>query len=246
MICRPLMGVDHQRRGCATKLNWDKVRGTGRGPRFQSRQVLLIRAFLAAFLLAFFGRVAGAAEQQQLDASPALFSVLAAINAAGYDADLDSAANSPVREVIRKELAGKEIPVLEEIRRFFAAHRQKDWTAELSQYISFALSVDDPPAFKYRFQSHQLPPDVVPLAGFETLMARFHREAGIEGLWQKAQPAFEQAIARYHQPATRAVLEVNGYLRSSAGGYLGRRFQIYVDLLGAPNQIHTRSYAGDY
>ena len=49
---------------------------------------------------------ADAAEPQgQLDASRALFSVLAAINAAGYDADLASAANHPLRQIIRQEIA---------------------------------------------------------------------------------------------------------------------------------------------
>ena len=186
-----------------------------------------------------------AAEPGQLDASPALFSVLAAINAAGYDADLDSPANHPLREVVRHELAAKRVPSLEELKRFVARHRQKDWTAELSQYVSFALSVDGPPSFKFRFPTHQLPPDVQPLEGFDALMRRFWKEAELEPLWQKAQPAIEQALERYQQPAARAVLEVNAYLRSSTRGWLGRRFQIYLDLLGAPNQIHTRSYADD-
>ena len=207
---------------------------------------MLIRALLAGFLLTRITIPASAAEQGQLDASPALFSVLAAINAAGYDADLDSLANHPLRGAIRRELATLKTPSLEELRSFLARHRQKDWTAELSQYVSFALSVDGPPNFKYRFLSHQLPPDVTPLEGFDDLMRRFYREAGIEQLWQKAQPAFEQALVRYQQPAIRALLEANGYLRNPASGYLGRRFQIYVDLLGAPNQIHTRSYLDDY
>ncbi len=186
------------------------------------------------------------AEQGQLDTSPSLFTVLAAINAAGYDADLDSPANDPLREIVRKELASRQIPCLDELKRFFSEHRQKDWTAELSQYVSFALSVDGPPGFKYRFPMNQLPPDVFPLQGFEQLLARFHREAGIDELWRKSQPAFERAIARYHEPVARAVLEVNAYLRNVTSGFLGRRFQIYIDLLGAPNQIHTRSYGDDY
>src|SRR5262249_48895205 len=33
---------------------------------------------------------------------------------------------------------------------------------------------------------------------------------------------------------------------NSGAGYLGRRFQIYVDLLGAPNQVQSRSYGDDY
>ena len=40
--------------------------------------------------------------------------------------------------------------------------------------------------------------------------------------------------------------EANAYLRNPTSGLRGRRFQIYVDLLGAPNQIQTRSYKDDY
>ena len=186
------------------------------------------------------------AEQGQLDASPALFSVLAAINAAGYDADLDSPSNHSLRAEVRKELASRPASSLAELKRFFEEHRQKSWAAELSQYVSFALSVDGPPNFKYRFLAHQLPPDVKPLEGFDKLMRRFHKEAQLDELWQKAQPAIEEALGRYQQPAARALLEVDAYLRSSTGGYLGRRFQIYVDLLGAPHQIHVRNYGNDY
>lgn len=188
-----------------------------------------------------------AAERGQLDASPALFSVLAAVNAAGYDAEIDSPSNHPLREEIRRQLASRDIPVLYELKRFYAEHRRKDAWADLGQYISFALSVDDPPKFAYRMkQLYLLPPDVIELAGFEKLMVRFHREAGIDELWQRAQPAFEQAIARYHEPVSRAILEANGYLRNPTSGFLGRRFQVYIDLLGAPNQIHSRSFADDY
>jgi hypothetical protein len=66
---------------------------------------------------------------------------MAAINAAGYDTDIASPNNSPLRETIRKELAGKQIPSLPALKAFYREHRQDDPTADLSQYISFALSV---------------------------------------------------------------------------------------------------------
>jgi tetratricopeptide (TPR) repeat protein len=203
----------------------------------------LIRFLLA---LALAAGCLPAAELGQLDASPSLFSVLAAINAAGYDADLASGANHPLRERVRRELAGKNIPSLVDLKRFFSDHRQKDWTAELSQYVSFALSVDGPPSFSYRFMQNELPPDVAPLEGLPELMARFHREAGIDELWRQAQPELEAALGRYHEPVTRAVTEANAYLRYTSSGYLGRRFQILIDVLGAPNQIQIRSYKDDY
>jgi tetratricopeptide (TPR) repeat protein len=201
-------------------------------------------AAAAVLLICAAGRL-GAAEEGQLDASRSLFSILAAINAAGYDADLDSPANHPLRAQIRRELASRNIPCLNELRTFFENHRQSDWTAELSQYVSFALVVDGPPNFAYRLKRNEIPPDVTALGGFQALMVRFHREAGLDALWQQAQPEFDAAIARYHAPVTRAVSAVSGYLRMEATGFSGWRFQVYVDLLGAPHQIQTRTYANE-
>ena len=42
-------------------------------------------------------------------------------------------------------------------------------------------------------------------------------------------------IGHYAAPVSRAVLEVNAYMRNVTSGYLGRRFQVYVDLMG-PSQ----------
>src|ERR1700736_2349236 len=50
----------------------------------------------------------------------------------------------------------------------------------------------------------------------------------------------------YHGPLTAPIFHANAYLRNPTSGFPGRRFQIYVDLLGAPNQIQTRSYKDDY
>ena len=143
---------------------------------------------------------------------------MAAINAAGYDTDADSPNNSPLRETIRKELAGKQIPSLAALKDFYREHRQADATADLSQYISFALSVDGPPNFEPKGRAVEVPPDAAPLDGFGPLLAKFYDEAGIEELWNQSQPAFEQAIDRYHEPVAEAVLQVNGFLRNETSG----------------------------
>jgi tetratricopeptide (TPR) repeat protein len=209
----------------------------------------LIRSFLSVFVLA--GCLSLRAAQapigvEQLDGSQALFAVMAAVNAAGYDADLDSPFNSPVRAMVRREVAAKNPACLADLRTFVATHRQKDATAELSQYISFGLSVGPPPGFEFRYHANELPPDVVALDGFQDLLRKFYREADVEELWRKAQPAFEEMIARYQRPAMAALLQTNAYLRASTSPTLGSSFQIYVCLLGAPLQIQTRSYKDDY
>lgn len=186
---------------------------------------------------------APAADEGQLDVNQTLFTVLAAINAAGYDADLESPANHPLRKAVREYIASKNPPVLTDLKAFFAAHKKANSTAELSQYISFGLSVGDPPDFKFKYRTLDLPPDVVPLAELPELLSRFYREAEIDQIWPKCQPAFEEALARYHEPVLQAVLQVNAYLRNETSGSAGRGFQIYLELLAPPNQIQSRRYA---
>jgi tetratricopeptide (TPR) repeat protein len=182
----------------------------------------------------------------QLDASETLFTVLAAINCAGYDGDLDSGANSPVRRQVRQTIAAKNLNSVEALKKFVAAHRQADAGAELSQYISFALTVGGPPDFQSTLKPEELPMDVRKLDGLIPLIASFYRQADIEDLWKQVRPAYDRTIAAYHGGVTTALFETNGYLRNATSGYRGRQFQIYVDLMGAPNQIQTRSYKDDY
>ncbi|MGO4881792.1 MAG: tetratricopeptide repeat protein [Bryobacteraceae bacterium] len=185
-------------------------------------------------------------EQGQLDTSPTLFAVMTAINAAGYDTDADSPNGSPLRAAIRKQLAARQIPCLDALKSFYVEHRRSDPTANLSQYISFALSVDGPPDFSPKGRTADTPPDAVTLEGLTPLLEKFYEQAGIEDLWKQSQPDFDRAIERYHEQVSEAVLQVNGFLRHETSGASPTRFQIYIDLLGAPNQIQTRSYGANY
>jgi tetratricopeptide (TPR) repeat protein len=189
---------------------------------------------------------AASADTGQLDASPSLFTVMAAINAVGYKADNASTANHPLREAIQKELAKRSIPSLPAIKDFFEKHRKRTDSGELGQYISFALSCSGPPTFEFTQRDVDIPPDAAAIRDFSRLIAAFYKEANIEDLWKRSQPAIEQYLARYHEPVTNAVLTVNGYLRQMTSGFKNRRFQIYIELQAAPNQIQTRSYGDNY
>ncbi len=182
----------------------------------------------------------------QLDSNETLFTVMAAINAAGYDAEIANEANSPVRKAVRDHLKALDLPVMDELRRFVRAHHQTDAGADLSQYISYALVVNGPPNFAPRYNSATVPPDVDALYGITPLIVQFYREAHIAELWKRVQKPYDQAIEQLQRPVVNAVQQVNSYLRQDTAGYLGRNFQIYVDLLGAPNQVQTRSYVDDY
>jgi len=185
-------------------------------------------------------------ERGQLDASPTLFTVMAAINAAGYDAELASPNNHPLRNGIRQAIAAKNPECLEDLRKFYLQHRQDTDTATLSQYISFALAVDGLPDFTFKGRSVDMPPDAQEVAGIAPLLERFAHEVDIQDLWKRSQKAIEQYVAFYHTPVSQAILQANGYLRQMTSGFQGSRFQIYVELLAAPNQVQTRSYGRNY
>ena len=189
---------------------------------------------------------AAAGEPGQLDASPVLFTVMAAINASGYDADLTSPNNVQLRHDIRREIAQRNVPSLPALKAFFAKHRKRTDTEELGQYISFALSADGPPGFAVKPRGSDVPPDVSALLELSPLLAAFYKEAGIEDLWKRSQSAIDSYVSRYHAAVSEAVLQANVYLRQQTSGFRGRHFQIFVELLAAPNQVQTRSYSNEY
>ncbi len=206
---------------------------------------MLIRAVFITILLAAT-LFAQQPQTGQLDSNPALFTILAALNAVGYAADLDSPANHPLRKAVREYVTKRNPPSLEQLRVFFREHKKANASQELSQYVSLALCLTAPPELELAHPDRQLPPDAEPLAGGIPLFRKFYQEADIENVWKQVQPAIDQVLDRYQAPVSRAVTEASGYLRVPLGtAFLGRKFQIYVDLLGAPHQIHTRSYGDD-
>ncbi|MBV8707151.1 MAG: tetratricopeptide repeat protein [Acidobacteriaceae bacterium] len=212
--------------------------------RFTFISLLLLTAGVAASPGSFpQGAPAGSGENG-FSVSPTLFTTLAAINTAGYNAGIDSPINEhyKVRTQIRQELAKRKIPSLPELTAFYKQHKKPTDTGDLSQYISFALVANGPPNFEV---PAQVPPDVQALAGLSELLARFYKEANLEDLWTRAQPAYAAAMSEYQEPVIGTLFETNGYLRNPSG-YLGRKFQIYLDLLAAPDQIQVRSYRDDY
>jgi tetratricopeptide (TPR) repeat protein len=143
-------------------------------------------------------------------------------------------------------LAKRKLSSVGPLREFFKQHRKRDDTAELSQYISFALTAGGPPDFAIHKRDIEIPPDVQPIQQLSPLLAVFYKEAGIADLWQRSQNAINQHIARYHSPVAESVLLVNSYLRQQTSGFRGRHFQILIELQAAPNQIQTRSYGNEY
>ncbi len=182
----------------------------------------------------------------QIDSNQTLFYVLAAINAAGYDEQADSSTNSPLRARVRQYLAQQNLQSLAPLRRFVRDHKPRNPGAELGQYISFALLSKGAPDFTPANPDLPQPADADALYDFPPVLAAFYQEARLGVLWQQAQPDYDNAIAQIHEPITLAAQQVNAYLRYVNTGVRRGRFQVLVDLMGAPNQVQFRNYIDDY
>ena len=175
-----------------------------------------------------------------------LFTVMAAINAAGYDEGTDPTELNPVRAAVRDQLAGLEIPSLPALREYYAAHRLADPARDLSQYISLALLLTGPPKFELTLSPVNLPPDATELKDMPPLIAAFYEQAGIAELWAKHLYDMEQDAGRYQRLLAKVIQETSGYLRMETPNYLGVRFAIYVNPLGATGQTDVRNYGDNY
>jgi len=182
-----------------------------------------------------------------LDSNEQLFCVLAAINAAGYDAGLGIETGDNTREEVRGALSRQNAPVLSDLRKFYTAHQVADDSgATLGEYVSLALLVGPPPNFAFTVPETDLPPDAKGVKGLVPLLRRFYVEANLLDLWARVHPRYENAIEAYSDKVRSSVTLADAYLRFPSGAYLGRDYDIYLSLLGAPEQVQARIYGSNY
>lgn len=176
----------------------------------------------------------------------ALFSVLAAINLAGYDSGLDSEPATGVRHEARAWCAKRQPEVLPALARFYHDHQLADSSADLGQYLSLALLLGPPPDFNPTVADADLPPDGAAVKEIVPLLQRFYREAGVKELWTRLQPVYESTINDWSGPIRQSITTTDAYLRFPAGAYLGRTYTINIGLLSAPGQVQARIYGENY
>jgi tetratricopeptide (TPR) repeat protein len=207
--------------------------------------------WLAGILLALLLLPVSAYPQQPgnvlLDSSEQIFCVLAALNAAGYDKGLVAGSPDSTRLEVRTILDAEKAPVASDLEKFYAEHHVgNDPGADLGQYLSLALLLGSPPDFRLTVPQTDLPPDAKAVAGLVPLLKSFYDQAGLLKLWARFQPRYRASLERYTEDVRKSVVLTDAYFRLSAGGYLGRTYIIYLDLLGAPDQVQARIYGSNY
>ena len=160
-------------------------------------------------------RPAPTGEYVRLQADERLFTLFAALNAAGYDEENNEQGMSEVRRQVRAALAGAGgtiPPAPATLRPYLAMCR----TIHVSQCATWILQRGPAPDFARAVDGWALNAPAFPFLGFDRALAAFYRQADIASLWAAQRPAYEAEIARYRSLATPAVDEVFAYLRITA------------------------------
>jgi tetratricopeptide (TPR) repeat protein len=204
------------------------------------------------FLSLFLASLTGAATAQvkaALDVSETLFSVVAAMNVCGYDAELQS--SSPIRMEVRTDLAeANKAPdaavAKTNLCRFYQDHQQGDSAHDLAQYVSLALNIGDPPAFAPKMPESDFPPDSTYVLGFLSPLQQYYEKAKLHSIWMKHKSQYLALVDQYHEPVAKMITSTDNYLRMPLAGYAGRTFTIYLEPMAAPGQVNSRNYLQDY
>lgn len=185
-----------------------------------------------------------------LQVNETIFSVVTAMNTCGYSDGMNS--SDPVRLQVRKavEIANQSSPeaaaAVKELCQFYSDHKPNDPNRDLSQYISLALYLGDPPDFKPRVKEADMPPDTDYVLGFVGLVSRFYKADHLHDIWLKVQPQYQQLMDKFNPPLVNMILQTDVYLKNPISGDLGRSFIIYMEPMAGPGQVNARNYGEDY
>jgi len=217
---------------------------------FPGQYARLAFALGLAMVLAVTSGIAQSRPQVSLETSETLFTVLTAVNTCGYDQELNS--SDPLRTEIRSEVAqaventAGAHDVIAPMCAFYRRHQVGDASRELSQYVSLALYLEEPPTFRLKVKQAELPPDAQGAADMVPLMQTFYEKLGLHAIWERHRARYTELTEVYHEPLAKMTFDTEIYLKLPSAGYLGRQFTVYLDAMGAPSQTNARNYASDY
>jgi tetratricopeptide (TPR) repeat protein len=185
-----------------------------------------------------------------LETSEALFDIAVALNACGYDEDLEH--SDPVRAKIRADVAAASLatPEANESRNalceYIHKHELSDGGLNLAQYVSLATYLSPPPELTPTVAETDLPPDSTQVVNILPLLRTFSEQVHLNAIWFKYRPEYAALVDLVHDPLTRMILNTNIYLKLPASSYDGRRFLVLLEPMLSPSETNARIYANDY
>ncbi len=185
-----------------------------------------------------------------LQTSEALFDVAVALNECGYDQDLEN--SDPLRQHIRDEVnqylqgSAAARDARDKVCTYIAQHRLANSGRDLAQYISLALYLTAPPELTPNVDLTEMPPDSTQVVEVLPLLRAFVQATDLHVIWVSNHAAYEEEVAKLHDPLTKMIVANNIYLKMPAGGYDGKRFVVVLEPMLAPDETNARVYGADY
>jgi tetratricopeptide (TPR) repeat protein len=180
-----------------------------------------------------------------VEASQQIFSVMCALDAAGFAADESTLSEMPSRLALRGELLKLQGPATEALRQFYHDYAMADPGETLSRYITFALVIGPPPSFTFLLSHEVMPPDALAIEGFQEVLQNFYHEAHLDLRWAAVESEYNRAIERYESPVRRVVTVSDGYLREIYRPHYGHSFTVYIEPL-VGNRTNFRNNGNHY
>jgi TolA-binding protein len=175
-----------------------------------------------------------------------LFTMMAALNAAGFDVEFASQYH-PVRDTVRKYAKDVDPDLIARLKAFYNGRKgsQTD-EAQLPKYISLAVNLTDAPSLKPVSREEALPPDARSVIGFLELMREFYEKAHLSQHWTDVRPEYERGIARVAPVIREAIVRADAYMRAPFGGSAQRSMAVYLELAAPINTVNVRSNQDSY
>jgi hypothetical protein len=137
-----------------------------------------------------------------------VFTLFAALNAAGFDHEYPGMSMSPVRRRVRVALIEKDLPSLGRLELFFK--RIPDY-----HLVVWVLQRRDPPGFERAEPGWWVTRRAADFDGLDEALGAFYREADIPALWREVEPAYRAEMERWQPVAEQSLIAVQNYLRTS-------------------------------
>lgn len=182
-----------------------------------------------------------------IDRDLRLFTMMAAINTAGFDVELGGDGYHSVRKEMRK-IAGELDPAfVARLRQFYATQKgaQSD-ELQLPKYVGLALALSGPPDFSLTVREEFLPPDARSVLRFAENLKEFYVKARIPERWVLARPFYDSEAERLGPPVRDAMRRTDAYLRATTGTAKPRQMALHVELAAPKNTVNVQSIQNEY
>ncbi|MGH9477344.1 MAG: hypothetical protein ACRD1C_13615 [Terriglobales bacterium] len=175
-----------------------------------------------------------------VDSNPAVFAVLAALNAGGYSAGVGP--NSTVRDAVRQQMLAHPVQVLTDLQAFY---RTRNAAQGVAPFVTLALFLGNPPGLTLTVPPSGLPPSAESVSDLLPLARDFWQQAHLEQVWSSVQPQYTVALAQDAAEVRAMLAHVDSFFRMTQS-YAPRQYFIFPDAMVAPGESAALNYENNY